>query len=84
MTGDYGGGNWTITRDNGIEESIDINDLRAVLGMEWGPSNALAIGRRSGFLEIGYVFNREVLYRTQQADNFDPDDAFMFRIGIGY
>lgn len=84
VTGDYGGGNWTITRDNGIEESIDINDLRAVLGMEWGPSNALAIGRRSGFLEIGYVFNREVLYRTQQADNFDPDDAFMFRIGIGY
>ena len=52
--------------------------------MEWGPSNALAIGRRSGFLEIGYVFNREVLYRAQLADNFDPDDAFMFRIGIGY
>ena len=84
VTGDYGGGNWTVTRDSGIEESVDINDLRAILGVEWGPSNALSVGRRSGFLEIGYVFNREVLYRTQQADNFDPDDAFMFRVGVGY
>ncbi len=84
ITGDYGGGNWTVTRDNGIEESVDINDLRAILGIEWGPANALAAGRRSGFVEIGYVFNREVLYRTQQADNFDADDAFMFRLGIGY
>ena len=84
LTGDYGGGNWTITRDSGIEESVDINDLRAIAGFEWGPSNALAAGRRSGFAEIGYVFNREVLYHTQQADNFDPDNAFMFRLGIGY
>lgn len=84
VTGDYGGGSWTITRDSGLEDSVDINDLRAILGIEWGPSTALAAGRRSGFLEIGYVFNREVLYRTTPADNFDPDDAFMFRVGIGY
>lgn len=84
VTGDYGGGNWTVTRDSGTEDSVDINDLRAILGVEWGPSNSLAAGRRSGFLEIGYVFNREVLYRTEQADNFDPDDAFMIRVGIGY
>ncbi|MGC6444234.1 MAG: hypothetical protein ACON4H_16395 [Rubripirellula sp.] len=84
VTGDYGGGSWTVTRDSGPEDSVDINDLRAILGIEWGPSTALAAGRRSGFLEIGYVFNREVLYRTVPADNFDPDDAFMFRVGIGY
>ncbi|MDB4679022.1 hypothetical protein OAE79_01665, partial [Rhodopirellula sp.] len=84
ITGDYGGGNWTITRTNGAEDSVDINDLRAILGLEWGPSQSLAQGRRSGFAEIGYVFNREVLYRTQQADNFNPDDAFVFRVGIGY
>ena len=55
-TGDYGGGNWTITRDNGIEESIDINDLRAVLGMEWGTV------QRTGY-RTAVRFPRDWLYQ---------------------
>ncbi len=34
--GYYGGGSWTVKRANGAKESIDINDLRLVLGLEWG------------------------------------------------
>jgi hypothetical protein len=84
LTGDYGGGNWTITRDAGYEDQVDINDLRAIVGLEWGPSQTLQAGKRSAFAEIGYVFTREVRYRYSPSDNFDPDDAIMFRIGIGY
>lgn len=84
LTGDYGGGNWSITRDDGYEDQVDINDLRAITGFEWGPSQTLQAGRRSAFAEIGYVFARQVRYRYSPFDDFDPDDAFMFRVGVGY
>jgi hypothetical protein len=84
LTGDYGGGNWTITRNEGYEDQVDINDLRAIFGLEWGPSSSLQAGRRTAFAEIAYVFSREVRYRYSPNDDFDPDDAFSFRIGIGY
>lgn len=84
LTGDYGGGNWTVQRSEGYDDLVDINDLRAIWGIEWGPSQLLQAGRRTAFAEIGYVFNREVHYRYSPQDDFDSDDAIMFRIGIGY
>ncbi|MGB7324664.1 MAG: hypothetical protein WBD31_07320 [Rubripirellula sp.] len=84
LSGDYGGGSWTVTRADGSEDSIDINDLRAVAGLEWGRSDEIRAGRRLGFAEIGYVFNRELRYRNSRIDNVDLDDGIMFRLGIGY
>ncbi|MGI9444971.1 MAG: hypothetical protein ACR2N1_21025 [Rubripirellula sp.] len=84
LTGDYGGGSWTIKRTAGEEESIDINDLRAIIGVEWGTSQTLQIGRRAAFAELGYVFNREVKYRSNPQDDYDPKESIMFRIGLGY
>ncbi|WP_146516764.1 hypothetical protein [Rubripirellula amarantea] len=84
LAGDYGGGSWTIERDNGSSDSIDINDLRVTLGLEWGQSDAIRAGRRNGFLEVGYVFDREVEYRRNPNDNFKPDDGIVFRAGLGY
>ena len=88
LSGDYGGGSWTIKRTsgatNGEVESIAIDDLRAVTGFEWGKSEALRLGRRAAFAEIGWVFNRKVKYRSNSGDNFDPKDSFMFRVGVGY
>jgi hypothetical protein len=84
LTGDYGGGNWTITRTDQTEDRVDINDLRAVMGVEWGVSDQLRMGRRTGFVEIGYVFSREVDYRSHPLDNYEPDDGIMVRAGIGY
>ena len=84
MSGDYGGGSWTVERDNGSEDSIDINDIRVTLGVEWGLTNLIRVGRRTGFAEIGYVFDREVLYDGQPGDNFETDDALLLRIGFGY
>lgn len=82
--GYYGGGAWTISRSNGTSDSIDINDLRVVVGLEFGSNEHLREGRRNGFIEIGYVFDRELLYKASPWDNLDLQDTFMIRAGIGY
>jgi hypothetical protein len=88
LSGDYGGGSWTVERTtaphHGQVESIAIDDLRAVMGLEGGQSEALRLGRRTAFAEVGWVFNRKVKYRSNPEDNFDPKDSFMLRVGIGY
>ncbi len=84
VAGYYGGGSWTVKRDSGAKESIDINDNRLVLGFEWGRNDQMREGRRVGFMEVGYVFQRELLYRESPLDNLDLQDSIMFRAGIGY
>ena len=84
LFGDYGGGSWTIQRTSGDEDSVDINDIRAIVGLEWGRTEEIRAGRRLGFVELGYVFRREVKYRYNPSDNFKPRDAIMIRAGIGY
>lgn len=82
--GYYGGGSWTVQRTAGAKESIDINDLRLVLGLEWGRNDQMRQGRRNGFIEVGYVFDRELLYKESPLDNMDLQDTIMFRVGFGY
>ena len=84
LSGDYGGGAWTVSRRDGSEDNVDINELRAMFGMEWGSSDLLRAGRRTAFMEIGYAFDREIEYRNNPLDNIDPDDGIVFRLGIGY
>ncbi len=67
LAGDFGGGSWTIKRTDGTSDSVDINDLRVMSGIEWGASDAMRAGRRVAFFESGYVFNREIKYRLQPA-----------------
>lgn len=82
--GYYGGGAWTIQRDDGTDDSIDINDLRIVVGLEFGRNEFLREGRRNAFVEFGYVFDRELLYDNSPVDNMDLQDTVMVRAGIGY
>ena len=84
VAGYYGGGNWTVRREDGTKDRVDINDIRIVLGLEWGRNEMMRDGRRVGFLEFGYVFDRELIYRQQPADNLDLQDNFVIRAGIGY
>ncbi len=84
LAGYYGGGSWTVQRTDGSAERIDINDYRVTLGIEWGRNDQLRAGRRIGFFEVGYVFERELLYERSSSDNIRPQDAFMFRLGVGY
>ena len=76
---EYGGGSWVIDRRDGTPDQADINDVRSFLGFEWmGPR------RVTGFLEVGYVFDREIVYRSSPNDGLDVEDAFLFRSGLAF
>ncbi len=84
IAGEYGGGSWTIERDSGVSDRIDINDIRVSVGLEWGQPNVIAQGRRLGFFEVGWVTDRKVIFVTDPSENFRPRDSLMLRAGIGY
>jgi hypothetical protein len=84
IAGEYGGGSWTVQREAGGSERVDVNDLRALAGFEWGRSDLIRNGHRTGFFEVGYVFSREVIYRNNVGDNINPGDAVMLRVGVNY
>jgi len=81
--GEYGGGSWTVERESGQTEQVDINDIRIMFGFEWGRSDLLRQGTRTGFAEIGWVFERELVYKNS-GTNMSPNDSFLIRLGIGY
>jgi hypothetical protein len=84
LAGDYGGGSWTINRDDGREDQVDLNDIRLTLGFEWGRSELIRNGMRTWFVEFGYLMDREIVYRENPQDNLDLDSTWMVRLGLGY
>ena len=83
VSGEYGGGSWTIERDDGADDQVDLNDIRLLLGMEWGPSERMRLGMRTMFFEVGYVGDREIFYR-HNPKNISLDDTWLVRLGVGY
>jgi hypothetical protein len=59
-------------------DQVDINDVRVFVGAEWLRQNAM-----TGFLEVGYVFNRELFYRSIGTP-IEIDDTFMVRGGFAF
>jgi hypothetical protein len=56
-----------------------------MLGLEFGRNEQIRQGRRAGFIEAGYVFDRELVYRRSPEDSlYDVPDSFVLRAGIGY
>jgi hypothetical protein len=84
LTSYYGGGAWTIRHTDGARDEIDINDIRVMIGLEFGRSEQMRQGFRLGFIEAGYAFNRELLYRFRQASNIEPEDSIVIRGGFSY
>ena len=80
VSGEYGGGSWTIERDaSQTRDRFDYNDIRVAFGLEWQtPTQA------RGHVEIGYAFDRELLFDSGAPARFKTDDAVMFRAGIGF
>jgi hypothetical protein len=75
---EYGGGAWTI-EDGGIDEQIDINDIRIFAGFDWN-----RLDRLDGIFEIGWVFDREVVTVKDPTLGLDIEDSFMIRAGVKY
>ena len=77
--GEYGGGNWTVERDFG-DDRIDINDYRAVLGLEWYNQRGV-----TGFFEIGYVFDRELVSQAAfPSRKLKLQDTIILRSGLEF
>ena len=87
VAGEYGGGTWTIDRDDidplppvqALEgDKVEYDDFRIMGGLEW-------IGHLSlkGFVEAVYVFNRKLRYRSGVGD-MDPENTFMVRGGVAF
>ncbi len=79
VSGEYGGGAWTIRRANGTDDDFDYNDIRVMLGAETFSQNGL-----HGNFEIGYVFDRALVYRSGDPSRFYPSDTVMLRAGLAY
>lgn len=78
VAGEYGGGNWTVDRVGGLNDRVDYNDLRAMLGLEW-----IGLTGARGFFEVGYVFDREIVY-VSSTPKVVPDDTVMLRLGVSF
>lgn len=84
VAGEYGGGAWTVERADGMSDRIDINDIRLILGLEWGQAALLQRGRRTAFFEAGWVTDREVVYVRTPDESSSLRDSFMVRAGWNY
>ncbi|QDU29170.1 hypothetical protein ETAA8_42770 [Anatilimnocola aggregata] len=79
LAGEYGGGAWTVQPISGDPVNrIDINDMRASFGLEWSSPRGL-----NGFAEIGYVFERELMY-VELNQTLDLSDTWMARAGFSF
>ena len=80
FAGEYGGGRWTVERDGGIGDDIDYNDLRAIFGVEWETQT-----QARGHVEVGYVFDREILFdKSMSPAQLKLDDSIMVRGGFDF
>lgn len=78
--GEIGGGNWTVERIGGLDDRIDINDYRAILGIE-----GIGQGGVTRFAEIGYVFDRELVSDVAiPTRSLDLQDTIMIRLGVEF
>ncbi|MEE2640793.1 MAG: hypothetical protein VX768_09220 [Planctomycetota bacterium] len=77
LTADYGGDSWTIGRQAGFSDQIDLIDLRVLGGFEF-----VGLGGFRGFFEAGYAFDRELLYRVTPADSIPLSDSVIVRAGF--
>lgn len=77
--GEYGGGSWAIERIDGSDDQVDINDVRAYAGIEWiGPRRA------TGFVDFGYAFERELVFRSDPLDDLSLQDTLFVRTGLAF
>ena len=85
IAGEYGGGSWEIDNISAAGmmnggQRVDVNDIRAIAGLEWTGG---WIGAK-GFLEVGYVFEREVIFQAAPGVVFKPKDTVMVRGGFAF
>lgn len=79
VSGEYGGGSWTIKREANFSDQVDLNDMRVMAGLEW-----IGVRGVTGFGEVGYVFERQLIYRSLAPADSYLGTAIMFRGGFAF
>ncbi len=84
VAAEYGGGSWTVERTlgplAGSSDQVDINDIRVYGGFEWFSRMTTV----KGFVELGWVTERKLVYRTDSAANISLQDSLMLRGGLAF
>ncbi len=76
---EFGGGEYAIRRASGENDLVDIEDFRAINGVEQISTNG-GLGFR---IEYGYVFGRHISY-TSSTPSFDPPSTLLARAALVY
>lgn len=78
--GEFGGGLWSIDRPTTVgQDVLNYNDFRVLIGIE----KKAPIGSISHQLELGYLFGRELEFRSATPD-VRLDDSLFVRLGVKY
>ena len=77
LASEMGGGTWGIERVGGAGDMFTYRDFRLVTGLQ------LALGQRSVFVELGWVFGRHLKYRSG-TPTYDPPDTVLLRSVFRY
>ncbi len=78
LSGKLGGGTWAVERVDLTSDNATYRDLRLVLGVEYSKEDL-----HTSSLEIGYVFNRRLSYRSAVGD-YSPSDRLVLQINAQY
>jgi hypothetical protein len=73
---ELGGGVWSVRRGGVFNDSVEYDDWRINLGVEWKSPHGV-----NGLVEVGYVFSRQ-LYFQRPDFVFDLNDTLMVRVGL--
>ena len=77
IRGEVGGATWAIERATLTPDNATYFDLRLAMGLESIDASG------GGAIEIGYVFARELSYRSG-VGNFEPQDLLMLNLTTGF
>jgi hypothetical protein len=77
--GEYGGGSWAVEREFVAEDRFDYNDIRVIGGLEWETQTFIR-----GHIEVGYAWDREIVFVSGAPPSFRPDDTVMIRAGVDF
>ncbi len=80
IAAEFGGSQWAVRRDSGVNDVVVYHDYRLIAGWERKPAD-LGLSWR---LEGGYVFGRLVEYYISDTADYHPGDTFMVRAGVWY
>lgn len=80
LAGEFGGNQWAVQRDSGVDDVVVYSDYRLLVGWERRPAD-LGINWR---LETGWITGRQVEYYLTDTADYQPADTFLVRLGVWY